>query len=374
VSWEIKEGRRLVLKHEIESGGSYPTRNRTLAGFESRIGAYTRALVNYTLEGGASGTALRASSGIETVLPLTPASSLTASAAVVDTTRGDDAADFVALAGGYEYRAGSSLVSTRYEVNFNHVEVRHLITASGVFRLSDPWTMFVREQVYLSDPAEGANAARAEGLFGAAYRPAAGPFQFLLRVDHTQAGGTPVTPGGVPPGGVTSQPAGSIATPPRDPSAPGLGTDYARYGALASRDSLAFNFAAGFRVDPRNRLATTLIFKHAGLEIGTGIPSSVTWLAAVHYTSWIKERWTLGASLRRFTQRESGTTSYGEGIELGYLAMKNLWVTGGYNFAGFADTNFAGAEHTARGPFVSLRFKFDERSLASIRDVRLDRP
>jgi hypothetical protein len=374
VSWEIKDGRRLVLRHEIESGGSYPTHNRTLAGFESRIGVNTRALVNYTLEGGATGTALRTSSGIETVFPLSPQTSLTASAAVVDTTRGDDAADFVALAGGYEYRAGTSLVSGRYEVNFNHVDVRHLVTAAGAFRLSDPWTLFVREQVFISDPAAGSTAARAEGLFGTAYRPSTGPFQFLFRLDHTLAGGRPITPGGVPPGGVASQPAASLATPSRDPAEPGLGTDYARYGAFATRDSVAFNFAAGFRIDPRNRLATTLVFKHAGREIGTGIPGSMTWLASLHYTTWIHERWTVGASARRFTQHESGETSYGEGVELGYLAMKNLWVTGGYNFAGFTDTTFIAAERTERGPFLSLRFKFDENSLASIKDLRLDRP
>jgi hypothetical protein len=54
--------------------------------------------------------------------------------------------------------------------------------------------------------------------------------------------------------------------------------------------------------------------------------------------------------------------------------MKNLWVTGGYNFAGFTDTTFIAAERTERGPFLSLRFKFDENSLASIKDLRLDRP
>jgi hypothetical protein len=31
------------------------------------------------------------------------------------------------------------------------------------------------------------------------------------------------------------------------------------------------------------------------------------------------------------------------------------------------------AERTERGPFVTFRFKFDERSLASIKDLRLDR-
>jgi uncharacterized repeat protein (TIGR01451 family) len=374
VAWEIKDGRRFLLRHEIESGGGTPTRNRTLAGLESRIGANTRALVNYTLEGGAAGTALRASSGIETVVPLTPRSSLTASAAVVDTTRGDDRADFIALAGGFEYRAGVSLVSTRYEINFNQIDVRHLVTAGGAFRLSDPWTLFLREQVFISDPDDGSTAARSEGLFGAAYRPPTGPFQFLLRLDHTLAGGTPVTPGGVTPGGVASQPAGSLSTPPRDPGQPGLGTDYARTGPLANRDSAAMNFAAGFRIDRRNRLATTLVFRHAGDEIGTEIPGSTTWLASLHYTTWIRERWTVGLSARRFRQRESGTTSYGQGIELGYLAFKNLWVTGGYNFAGFTDSSFDAAERTERGPFLSLRFKFDEGSLASIKDLRLDRP
>lgn len=374
VTWEIKDGQRLVLKHEIESGGSAPTHARSIVGLESRIGANTRALVNYTLEGGATGTALRASTGIETVVPLDARSSLTASAAIVDTNRGDDTADFIALAGGYEYRAGSSLVSTRYEVNFNHVDVRHLLTAGGAFRMSDPWTLFVREEIFLSDPDNGATAARAEGLIGAAFRPASGPFQVLFRVDHTEAGGTPVTAGGVTPGGVGSQPAASIATPPRDPGEPGLGTDYARYGPLATRNAFAFNVAAGVRIDPRNRIAATLIVKATGREIGTGIPGSVTCLEALHYTAWVHPRWTVGASLRRFVDRESALTSYGHGVELGFLAIKNLWLTGGYNFAGFKDSNFTSAERTEQGPFLSIRFKFDEHSLATIKDLRLDKP
>jgi uncharacterized repeat protein (TIGR01451 family) len=374
VAWQIKDGRRLVLKQEYESGGSFGNHARTLLGLESRLGAHTRALVNYTLEGGDAGTALRSSSGIETVLPLSSKTSLSASAAVVDTTRGDGSADFVALAGGYEYRAGSSLVSARYEVNFNPVDVRHLVTASGVFRAGPPWTVFVREQVFVSDPRDGPVSARTEGLFGAAYRPASGPFQFLARLDHTIAGGpTPSTTGGVTPGGVVSQPAGSISTPAVQPGAPGLGTDYARAGPLATRDSVALNFAAGFRIDPRNRLASTLVFRRVGAEADTGIPGSSTWLVSLHYTAQFAERWTLGASLRRFAQRESGTTSYGHGIEVGYLAIKNLWVTGGYNFAGFQDRDFPSAERTDRGAFVSLRFKFDEKSLASIKDLRLDR-
>jgi hypothetical protein len=81
----------------------------------------------------------------------------------------------------------------------------------------------------------------------------------------------------------------------------------------------------------------------------------------------------VGASLRRFAQPTSDTASYGQGVELGYLALKNLWVAGGYNVTGFVDREFPSAERTERGPFVTFRFKFDERSLASIKDLRLDR-
>src|SRR5262249_12707295 len=159
----------------------------------------------------------------------------------------------------------------------------------GAFRLSDPWTLFVREQVFLSDPASGSTAARAEGLFGTAYRPLTGPFQFLLRIDDTLADGRPITSGGVTPGGIASQPAASPAPPPRDPRQPRPGPDSPRYGPFATRDSGASTFAAGFRIDARNRLASTLVFKHAGPEADTGIPGSTTWLLSLHYTAWVKE-------------------------------------------------------------------------------------
>ena len=374
VGWDVKEGRRFTIRHEIESGGDFPKHSRTLLGLESRIGANTRSLAGYSIEGGASGTTMRASTGIETTLRLSPRSSLFGSAAVVDTTAGDGSADFVALAGGYEYRAGSSLVATRYEVSFGKEEVRHLITASGVFRPAPAWTVFVRERLFVSDPGGQANAARGEGLVGAAYRPLSGPVQFLMRLDHTQGGGTATTQGGVTPGAATSEPAGATGSPSVQPGAPGLGLDYARYGPMATRDALAINLAAGFRIDRSNRLASTLVVRHVGEEAATGIGAATSWLAALHYTAQLHDRFTLGASARRFAQRETRTATYGHGIELGYLAFKNLWLTGGYNFAGFVDRTFPSAESTAKGPFVSLRFKFDESSLASLKDIRLDRP
>jgi len=48
------------------------------------------------------------------------------------------------------------------------------------------------------------------------------------------------------------------------------------------------------------------------------------------------------------------------GVELGYLLATNFWVSAGYNVFGYRDADLAGADYTAKGPFVRLRYKFDE--------------
>jgi len=78
-------------------------------------------------------------------------------------------------------------------------------------------------------------------------------------------------------------------------------------------------------------------------------------------------------SLRQFAELRSSTRDHGAGVELGFLAFRNLWITAGYNLVGFDDGGFSAAERTEWGAFLSLRFKFDERSLTQLGDLRLDR-
>lgn len=48
------------------------------------------------------------------------------------------------------------------------------------------------------------------------------------------------------------------------------------------------------------------------------------------------------------------------GAEVGYLVMKNLWLSVGYNIKGFTDRDLAAEDYTQRGFYLRLRFKFDE--------------
>jgi len=369
LSWQVRDGMRAFLRQEFESGDG-PDRDRTVMGLESRVARNTRALFHYSLEGRADGYALRAMSGVETVLPLSPRSSLNLSAARLDTTHGEDSLDYTSLAGGYSYQAGPRLFSARYELRLGGRESRHLLTASGALHPRDDWTLFARERFFLSAPDGFDSVWRAEGLFGAAYRPLGRRWSFLSRLDHSTSGGIATTPGGTVAGGAAGEPAYSWSNPTVVSVANGVGTGMDR--SVTGRDWIAVSVAAGARLTARQRFAVSLTLRQAGSDPAAGLPSTLADLLSLHYTAEVHRRWTVGGSLRRFSERESSLTSFGHGLEVGYLAMKNLWLTGGYNFAGLKDGQFPGAGHTDSGPFLSVRFKFDEQNLVPWRDVRLD--
>ena len=73
----------------------------------------------------------------------------------------------------------------------------------------------------------------------------------------------------------------------------------------------------------------------------------------------VTENWDLGLMLA--TQvGQYGAQQSAVGLEAGYLVQQNLWLSAGYNFAGFrADADLAGYEYTREGIYLRLRFKFD---------------
>lgn len=76
----------------------------------------------------------------------------------------------------------------------------------------------------------------------------------------------------------------------------------------------------------------------------------------------LDERWDLGLQAGGLFTRD-GAWQAGLGSEVGYRLQTNLWVSAGYNLQGFRDTDLAGDDHTERGVYLRLRFKFDEKLL-----------
>lgn len=74
----------------------------------------------------------------------------------------------------------------------------------------------------------------------------------------------------------------------------------------------------------------------------------------------LSSRWDIGLVGNTLFSGDGKSRQYGLGLEVGYLVASNLWLSAGYNFFGFKDSDLAGTDYTNRGVFVRMRFKFDE--------------
>ena len=83
-------------------------------------------------------------------------------------------------------------------------------------------------------------------------------------------------------------------------------------------------------------------------------------LAAGRATWEFAPRWDIGIAASALFGEHARSRQYAFGVELGYLVATNLWVSAGYNISGYRDDDLAANEYTQKGPYVRLRYKFDE--------------
>jgi len=86
-------------------------------------------------------------------------------------------------------------------------------------------------------------------------------------------------------------------------------------------------------------------------------------LLAARVTHELQRDWDIGATAQVLFNGEGSGRQFGLGLEAGYQLQKNMWVSAGYNLLGFRERDLAGADATAKGAYLRLRMKFDERAL-----------
>ena len=86
----------------------------------------------------------------------------------------------------------------------------------------------------------------------------------------------------------------------------------------------------------------------------------VAWLMGSRAVYDVTEKWDIGLLAALMYSPQSRAIQWANGLEAGYQIAQNLWFSAGFNWMGFSDRELSGADYTARGPYVRLRFKFDE--------------
>ena len=78
-------------------------------------------------------------------------------------------------------------------------------------------------------------------------------------------------------------------------------------------------------------------------------------------------RWDWGLQGQRLFDYELDDSRHSAGVSIGYTPQLNTWVSVGYNFAGFTDSDFDDAGYSAQGIYLKLRIKADQDNMRALK-------
>jgi hypothetical protein len=243
---------------------------------------------------------------------------------------GSTTEDFTAVSLGSSFRRDGWSSTGRVETRIGDTN-HHYGLLLGTLREHDADTSYSgRLNFFLTDPGGNADQVELESSLSLAHRPLDSAWVALERldVDFQQSGG----------GGV------------------GI-------------ESLKFvnHFKLNYELDRRTQFAAQYSAKLVIDRIAGRNYSSVGNLFGLEARRDLTDKWDVEFHTRlRHTSGSGSSLKPNYGLSLGRRLYDNLWLSVGYNFAGFHDTEFAGSEYTAHGPFVRLRAKIDQVTVKSL--------
>jgi len=334
---------RLYARHELISSLTGPyaldatqRRNTTVVGLDmgtGLAGGEGRVFSEYRGREAFSGRETEAAIGLRNQWLLSPGLRVNASLERVQALAGapgDGKAsnDSAAVTGAIEYTADPRWKgSARLELRESAGSTGVLSTLGLAVKLDERWTL-LGKNVLAGTIAHGTGTGRWQERLqlGAAYRDDAQRFNALGRYEYKDERG-----------GVTD-------------------ADSRRAHIV----SLHAERQVGRGLEVTGRYAAKLL-----TEVVAGLRSrTVAQLASGRVTQDIGDRWDVGVNASVMGDARLRSRQTAVGAEVGYRVQDNMWASAGVNLRGFKDRDLSGDDATARGVYVRLRFKFDERLFA----------
>jgi hypothetical protein len=336
---------RIYARHEFISSINGPfalnateRQNTTAVGIDTEYMKDGRVFSEYRIRDAMNGGDTEAALGLKNLWTLTPGLRLGTTFERVQALAGTGQNDNTALTFALEYTGSDSWKgSTRLELRKATTQESLLYTVGLAARVSQDWTALARN-AYSVTRTDGAGDHVIERMqAGMAWRDTdANRWNMLARVENRQE---------------------------RDQSAPGVDLKTSTqivsvHGDYQPRRPflLSGRYAAKWSEDKSSGLST----RYRAQVVG----ARATWEFA--------SKWDVGLVSSALLGEGTRSKQYGVGFEAGYLLAQNLWVSAGYNFFGYKDADMAGADYTARGAYVRLRYKFDETALDGLTRKKAD--
>lgn len=369
-AYRITPGIRLLAGYEIAEGEEF-TAKTAQVGFD--LAPWTGAKLNSTLNQqamGENGARTFAQYGLSQSLPLGERWSIDATLDAANTVKGrvpvgglvnafQPAAsggflsatqvngDYLSVTLGATYRGPSWSWNGRIERRAADAEDRWGLTSNLLRALGEGRTLASSIRAYTLTDAKGARATFASADAALAWRPLDSRWSILdrleIRHESADAGigdanviGIPARTGGDQ---VTTRIVNNLALNYRaGPEGAGHGTEATvYYGAKYVRGRFAGDVYAGY-ID----VAGFELRQDLGKRFDIGVQGSVS-------HAWQRGAWAWSA-----------------GPAVGVSPGGNVWISAGYNVAGYRDRDFEADRYTRKGPYVTMRVKFDQQSLGAL--------
>jgi outer membrane protein OmpA-like peptidoglycan-associated protein len=245
--------------------------------------------------------------------------------------------DFTAYYAGATYRTGDWTMNGRVETLVGDVEDRSGISA-GAYRAQGARMGLALRLSYLDSVlATGDTSTEATMSFGMAWRPTNPTILWLDRVDLVYDDAFTV------------------------------------FGGASRTHKLINNLNLNHRASARWETSYQYAFKWVRQEFGAEY-TAYTDLLGIDTRYDLSSKWDFGGQLYALHAWESGTTDWSAGVSVGHSFAKNVWLSVGFNFAGFEDEDFAQARYTAAGAFIQFRIKFDQDSVKDLKSLATGTP
>ncbi|HEX6377227.1 MAG TPA: hypothetical protein VFZ91_16065 [Allosphingosinicella sp.] len=257
--------------------------------------------------------------------------------------------DFTALTAGATYRAGDWSVTGRAEYRAGDQGDRYGATAAALRQIGDGEAVGGAFNWFVARDAAGAETRTANLRFSWAHRPAGSRWSWLdkleLREDRVQ-------------GAVDGRP-GPIGIP------------LAINGDARSRrmvNALSINFSSEGGRGSSGRSEFSLFWGSRYVSEAFGEDDVGGWsnVVSAEQRFDLSDRIDVGVAGTVRIGLGGRAFAWSAGPSLGFTPFDNGWVSAGWNLAGFHDRDFEEARYTRSGPYVTMRFKFDQLSLQAL--------
>ena len=240
--------------------------------------------------------------------------------------------DFLATFVGALYRSELWTFTSRLENRHSDAEDRRIVSggfyrepiAGHAFSMAANW--------FDSTFANGSDATAGEVQLGWSYRPTTSAWIILDRLDLKQD--------------ARSDAAGDIES--------------AR---------VINNLNANWQLDLRTQLGLQFGGRYVRSTIDGARYNGLSTLYGVDVRRELTMRFDVGLHGTMLSSLQSGVSDQSVGVDLGVTVARNIWISIGYNFAGFRDDDFEASRYTAQGPFIKFRMKADQDTFRDMVNV-----